>query len=187
MVEPQTFVERRRIEHLQKELHWYAIHVTAQHERKVAVGLQALGFETYVPVRRELHRWSDRKKWVDVVLAPNLVFVRLAMCNKMQVYTSRAVQYFICAPGQHQPSIIHDEQMSEFIRMTQTAEKVDLTQQPLQKGDRVRVLEGPLIGCEGELLRLDGETRLVVRLGDMFAATTMISPEQVELVARANE
>ena len=44
---------------------------------KVAAKLNKMSVANYVPVQQEEHQWSDRKKKIDRVVIPMVVFVRL--------------------------------------------------------------------------------------------------------------
>ena len=57
---------------------WVATLVQMNYEKKVAAKLDKMGIANYVPVQREEHQWSDRKKKIDRVVIPMVVFVRLA-------------------------------------------------------------------------------------------------------------
>ena len=46
-------------------LFWFVAYVRSCQERRVADLLAAQGIETYVPVQKERHKWSDRVKIVD--------------------------------------------------------------------------------------------------------------------------
>src|SRR3954454_4441256 len=57
---------------------WYAAHTRSNFEKRVASELQMKGVEAYLPAWREVHRWKDRNKEVEVPLFPGYVFVRIA-------------------------------------------------------------------------------------------------------------
>ncbi len=61
------------------EQRWYALHTRARHERVVEHRLREQGMETFLPTVRETHRWSDRKKVVEVPLFSCYVFVRCVL------------------------------------------------------------------------------------------------------------
>jgi hypothetical protein len=50
----------------QEEMRWYALHTRARHEKAIERRLRDQGMETFVPTTTEVHRWSDRKKKVEV-------------------------------------------------------------------------------------------------------------------------
>ena len=54
---------------------WYVALVRMHHEKKVSEYLNKVGIENFVPVQKEIHQWSDRRKLVESVLLPMMVFV----------------------------------------------------------------------------------------------------------------
>ena len=63
----------------QGEMCWYALHTRARHEKTVERRLRDQGMETFLPTTLEVHRWSDRKKKVEVPLFSCYVFIRCAL------------------------------------------------------------------------------------------------------------
>lgn len=57
---------------------WVAALVQMNREKKVAAKLDKMGIANYVPVQQEEHQWSDRKKKIDRIVIPMVVFVRLS-------------------------------------------------------------------------------------------------------------
>ena len=57
---------------------WYVALVRMHHEKKVAERLDKMGIENFVPVQQEIHQWSDRRKVVESVLLPMMVFVHFS-------------------------------------------------------------------------------------------------------------
>lgn len=55
---------------------WVAVLVQMNCEKKAATQLGKVGYETYIPAQQEVHQWSDRKKKVDRLIMPMVVFVR---------------------------------------------------------------------------------------------------------------
>ena len=166
-----------------QQTRWYVLSVKLFHERRIARLLNEKGLETYVPVRRELHTWSDRKKWIDRVLAPQLVFVRIAMKDKNLVFVDRFVVKYVSLPKTSKPASIPEEQMNAFMTLTRhSQEEISMIQSPLHKGDKVLILSGSLIGLEGELLRIDGKTQVLVRLNDALSAVVTLASDMVEKI-----
>ena len=62
---------------LTSEPQWVALYTNPRAEKKVDQNLREAGFESYLPLRRELHTWSDRKKWVETPLLKSYAFVRI--------------------------------------------------------------------------------------------------------------
>ena len=58
---------------------WIAVLVQVNCEKKAATRLGKIGYETYIPTQQEVHQWSDRKKKVDRLIMPMVVFVRASL------------------------------------------------------------------------------------------------------------
>ncbi|HEY4197452.1 MAG TPA: transcription termination/antitermination NusG family protein [Mucilaginibacter sp.] len=43
---------------------WYPVYTHPRAEKKACEALLKKGIETYLPLRRQLKQWSDRKKWI---------------------------------------------------------------------------------------------------------------------------
>ena len=56
------------------KLNWYVAYVKSCSEFKVAEFLEKFGYEYYLPVKREVHQWSDRKKIVRKLVLPRMIF-----------------------------------------------------------------------------------------------------------------
>ena len=61
---------------------WVAALVQMNCEKKVAAKLDKMDIANYVPVQQEEHQWSDRKKKIDRVVMPMVVFVVLPKMKK---------------------------------------------------------------------------------------------------------
>src|SRR3954470_7542837 len=94
-----------------EELRWYALHTRARHERVAEHRLREQGMETFLPTVRETHRWSDRKKVVEVPLFSCYVFVRCALNadERTKVYRVESALGFVGTRGAGVP--IPDEQI----------------------------------------------------------------------------
>ena len=57
--------------------HWYAAYVRLYHEKKISIQLSKMGIENFLPVQEEIHQWSDRRKKIERILIPMIVFVRV--------------------------------------------------------------------------------------------------------------
>ena len=46
--------------------HWYAIYTRSRSEKAVNTELSLTGIESYLPLKKTIRIWSDRKKMVEV-------------------------------------------------------------------------------------------------------------------------
>lgn len=93
---------------------WYVALVRMHHEKKVADRLSEMGIESFVPIQQEVRQWSDRRKVVDRVLLPMMVFVHVDPRRRMEVFTIPAVSRYMVLRGESSPAVIPDEQMNRF-------------------------------------------------------------------------
>jgi transcription antitermination factor NusG len=144
----------------QDELCWYALHTKARHERAVEWRLRDQGMETFLPTMVEVHRWSDRKKKVEVPLFSCYVFVRCALNaeDRARVYRIESVHGFVGSRGVSLP--IPAEQI-ESIRKVLTQAAVR-SHPFLQAGQRVRIRGGAMDGVEGVFLSENGDHSLII-------------------------
>ena len=56
---------------------WYALRTRSRHEKIVVQRLEERAVTTFLPVVTEVHRWSDRKKSVQVPLFSGYVFAKI--------------------------------------------------------------------------------------------------------------
>ena len=160
---------------------WYVARVRSCQEKNVAASLAASGVEAYLPARREVHRWSDRRKVVEVLLIPRFVFVRCTEAERRSALAADPrISGFLSSEGK--PSVVRDLEMDAFRRMVDSGGSVKVSAGELAPGDRVRVMDGPLAGLECELVSVSGGRCLAVRLGLLGTATMDLDLETVEKI-----
>src|SRR5882757_948543 len=140
------------------EARWYALHTRSRHERVVEHRLREQGMETFLPTIRETHRWSDRKKSVDVPLFSCYVFVRCALSEKDRTLVYRALGFV----GTRGTGVAIPDEQNEDIR-TALSQTAPCRSHPFLKvGQRVRVCGGAMDGVEGVFLSENGDQSLVI-------------------------
>lgn len=146
-----------------EELRWYALHTRARHERVVEHRLREQSMETFLPTVEEVHRWSDRKKKVEVPLFSCYVFVRCALNpqDRARIYRVDSVLGFVGTRGVGTP--IPDEQI-ENVRTLLSQERPCRSHPFLKVGQRVRVRGGALDGVEGVFLSENGDRSLIISI-----------------------
>jgi transcription termination/antitermination protein NusG len=142
---------------------WYAVQTRARHERMVAQRLRERAVNTFLPLMTEVHRWSDRKKTVEVPLFGCYLFARIAAdsVERLRVLRVEGVLNLVGSHGEGTP--IPDEQI-ESIQML-IKERAPWHSHPFLKvGQRVRIRSGALDGMEGVLLSHNGDRTLVITI-----------------------
>jgi len=141
--------------------HWFALQTRARHEKVVAQRLCDRGVTTFLPLFRGVHRWSDRRKTVELPLFSCYVFAKLVPRNdqRLRVLLVDGVLRFVGPSGQG--ITIPEEQIDALRKVVN--EQLPYSSHPFLKiGQRVRIRSGALYGVEGILISRSGESTLVV-------------------------
>lgn len=85
--------------------------------------------------------------------------------------------------GESSPAVIPDEQMARFRFMLDYSEEaICMNSSPLARGEKVRVVKGPLTGLVGELVNVDGKSKIAVRLNMLGCACVNMPIGYVEAI-----
>ncbi len=159
--------------------HWFVAHTRYfRQEMKVGEWLSGHGFENFVPtVQTRITRREQRgSRAGERPAVPNYVFVRVdkaTACSFVSDY-KLPMQYLTdCAT--HKMMVVPDKAMDDFRRVFDySIEEGGLVDQPLELGERVRVIEGPLKDVEGFVAELQGRYYVVVDILGMIWAKARI-------------
>ncbi len=159
---------------------WFAVWTRSRQEKSAATMLATLGVPHFLPLKSEVHQWSDRKQTVAMPLFSGYLFVHinLARDSRLRVLNAAGIAGFV--GNQQGPSPIPDHEI-EDIRTVLEA-RVECTVIPLlNEGDRVRVLRGPLAGVEGRLIRSNSSSRLSISIETIHKSLMVnVSRQDVE-------
>ena len=161
---------------------WLVAMVKLFHEKKTAERLSNMGIETYLPVQRQIRPWSDRKKEIDQVLTPMMLFVYVDSQEQKEVLMLSSVSRYMVLRNEHAPAVVPDIQMERFMFLLDHSEEAVNIGETLQAGDLVRVVKGPLKGLEGEFVSVNGKTKIAVRIDLLGTASVDISADSVEKI-----
>ncbi len=165
---------------------WLVAYVRLFHEKKTSERLTQMGIENYVPIQKEVRQWSDRRKTVERVVIPMMIFVHVTTEERSLVVNLPAVSRYMVLRGTSSPAVIPDTQMERFRFMLDFSdETVSLSNELFSPGEQVRVVKGPLSGLEGELITLEGKSKVLVRLDMLGCAQVDIPIGYIEKIKAA--
>ena len=148
------------------EARWYAVKTRSRHEKLVAHQLQNQGVATFLPLITQVHRWSDRKKMVQVPLFPGYAFVQVVPSAEQYVRILRVhgISNFVGVRGQASP--IPEKQIVD-IQLLLTSNAAYSICPFLKVGQKVRIRGGCLDGVEGLLIARNGDRNLLISVEPM--------------------
>lgn len=176
---------------------WFVVLVGHNGERAVGRRLGERGYEVYVALQREVRVWRDgRRREVDRVVIPSVVFVRCGEGERRDVVKVQGVSRFLmnrAGAGGVCPAVVPDVQMDRLRFMLGATDRpVEFVERPLRVGMQVRVVRGSLRGLVGEVVYAAepevgvaddvSSARLLIRLDILGCATVKISPLDLQTI-----
>jgi len=154
---------------------WYGLQTRPRHEKIVVQRLEERGVTTLLPLVTEVHRWSDRKKTVEVPLFSCYVFAKFAPNREERLRILRVEGVFGLVGARGEGTPIPDEQI-EAVRSVVSGQLPWSSHPFLKIGQRVRIRSGALNGVEGILVSRNGDRTLVISV-DAIQRSLAVSVE----------
>jgi transcriptional antiterminator RfaH len=123
------------------------------------------GFEVYLPLHRQFKQWSDRKKWVEEPFIKSYLFVHIKEHEQTEVLMTKGVSRFIYFSGK--VASMPDRQIDELKLLMASSLELEITEEHLQPGEKIRIKAGPLKGLTGEIISYRSQKQLVLRLENL--------------------
>lgn len=130
---------------------WYALETRHRYEEKVVRQLSRMGIETFLPQRKEIHDWSDRRKALSVPLFAGYAFVRLNQSRDTRLRVLRTAGVIGLVSAQGRAVAVPAAQVEHLRQLLQHNLPCSM-HAFLRAGQRIRVRGGCLNGVEGILL-----------------------------------
>jgi len=145
---------------------WYAVYTKINGEKKIQANLQEQNIECYLPLRKTLRQWSDRKKWVEEPLFRSYIFVKASHIEFFDVLSVPGVVCYVSFGGRAQPiPEFQIENVKTFVK--QKEKEIILTRENIERGLKAEVLIGPMKGVQGEVVQICGQYRILIRVESM--------------------
>lgn len=147
---------------------WYPVYTHARAEKKAYQALAKKGIAVYLPIRKTLKQWSDRKKWVDEPFIKSYLFVYIDPHEQTEVLMTRGIARFIYFSGRI--ASMPDRQIDDLKLVLASAIDIEITEENLLPGERVRIKAGPLKDLEGEIVEYRTQKQLALRFDNIGCA-----------------
>lgn len=143
--------------------HWHVIYTRSRAEKKVVEELIFKKIDCFLPLQKKLRQWKDRKKWVEMPLMTGYCFVNISRKEYEEVLKTNHVVCFITFEGK--AAVVPDYQIEAIKKMLKQYDfEVTVSPETFETGKRVEVIEGPLIGLQGELIEARGKNKFTLRI-----------------------
>jgi transcriptional antiterminator RfaH len=137
---------------------WHAIYARINHEKTIENELLQKNIEVYLPKKRVLHQWSDRKRWIEEPLFRPYLFVYVSPKEYQKVLETPSVISYVCFCGK--AATIPQDQIDIIKILINEQFTFDVTTTPFKSSQRVKVVCGPLKGFCGEIVEYKNKHRI---------------------------
>ena len=155
---------------------WYALYVKSRTEKKVAIELEGIGIDFYLPLEKRLRQWSDRKKWVEEPLFRSYIFVHITPKEYYKVLQIRGAVKYISFEGKAVP--VPQQQIDAIKIYLREIDPVQNEDVVWEEGKEVEVMAGNLIGLKGILIKAKGKNRVKVEIEVVGSAIILNIPRK---------
>ena len=177
----QCYQGERRANEDNSHREWFAAYTMSRHEKRIASLCDRIGIEQFLPLYTSQRSWKNRTIVdLQMPLFPNYIFVRLLPEDHGPLM--RLPGLLSTVGNALGPVVIPDGDM-ELLRRIIACKTIE-PHQPMAKGDKVRVMRGPLAGVVGVVLKKGNGLRFIVTLEMTSKSVSLqIDASALELIA----
>jgi transcription antitermination factor NusG len=158
-----------------KEKQWHVVYTRSRAEKKVQTELSIKNIENFLPMQKRLRQWKDRKKWVEMPLMSGYCFVNINRKEYDIVLQTNNVVGYVRFEGK--AAIVPETQIDSLKQMLKQFDfEVTITSENFVPGKLVEVIEGPMIGLRGELVKAHGKNKFIIRFNQIKSVVSVEIP-----------
>ena len=144
-----------------KSTKWIVVYTKPKHEKVVRDELVKNKFEVYLPLLRKRKKWSDRKKWVEFPLFRSYLFIKTDPKHSIRISKINGVVRVV--KFGKRIALVSNKELDAINKMVEGGFE-PRAENYFLKGNPVIVEHGPLKGLVGEVLSIENQNRLVMRI-----------------------
>lgn len=163
---------------------WFAARTRANQELSLRDSLKKRDVTHYLPTHIVIRRVKDRVKRVEVPIVNNLIFVRATKQQAFALVKDHALKlHYIRDSETGSLLVVPDKQMEDFMFvMDLSPTAVRCCESACAPGDKVRIIKGQLSGVEGEMVRVEGKTHVVIRIPQVLIVSVKVPKSYLEKI-----
>jgi transcriptional antiterminator RfaH len=141
---------------------WYPIYTRSRAEKKTQEALAKKNITTYLPLKKVLKQWSDRKKIIEEPLLKSYLFIYISSKEYNEVLMTYGITRFIYFSGKI--ASIPNIQLEDLRLLLANATELEVIEHNISLGEKVLIKAGPFKGIIAELVSLKSKKSIVLRL-----------------------
>jgi transcriptional antiterminator NusG len=159
---------------------WYCVHTRSRHEDAVYQRLSDKRMQAFLPKLEVWSRRRDRRKKIQKALFPGYLFVyeNLELRRGLEILKTPGVVKIL---GNEAGPMPVPEIQIESIKKILDGKSAVSSFPYLKEGQLVRVVDGPLRGCEGFLIKIKEEKEKLVISIDLLQRSVSVEIESASV------
>lgn len=126
---------------------WLVFYTKPRAEKKAEAELKSIQIEVYLPLQKVIRKWSDRKKTIEEPLFKSYIFARVNEKERLMCLVANSIVRNVSFSGKI--AVVPDWQIESIKKSLEKRNEDILLSTTFKKGDRVRIIAGPLEGIQG--------------------------------------
>ncbi len=156
---------------------WHVLYVKSRHERKVDNLLKEAGVQSFLPLVKTVRTWSDRKKIIEMPLFPSYVFVKIENAKDFHnAFSINGACTFIKCGNTYATIRESEIEKIKFLLDADDIEDIQNSTERLEKGEIAKIQYGAFTGMECEILKVNNNNKIVVRMDSINQNITATLP-----------
>ena len=164
---------------------WFVLYTRSGCEKRVTELLEKKHFEAYFPLTKIQRHWTDRKKVTLLPLFNSYVFVNASEEEHVRIRQTDGVINFL--HWLNKPAVIRQDEVDTIKKFLVEYDIVKLEKTSINLNDRVRIINGPLMMWEGNVVEIRTTTVKIILPSLGYALVAEISKDTPESVMALQE
>jgi len=158
---------------------WFPFYTKSRFEKKALINLEKAGYEAYLPLKKTMRNWSDRKKMVEIPLFSSYIFVRVPQYKLHDIMQINGIVRYITF--NRQPAIVRDSEIEMIKLVLSDKTEVEVVDGFLKEGVEVSIISGVLKGYKGRVVDMSGNKKVILEI-ESINKTMLVTVDKSSLV-----
>ncbi len=152
---------------------WFAIYTRPKAEKKVKEQLLKINIGTYLPLKKELRQWKDRKKWIETPLFSSYIFVKI-IANEYYIIPRNIIGFVKYVSIGGNLIAVRNEEIETVKKLLEySSNNIEATNKIIKLGTEVEIISGQLKGLRGKLLNYSGLHKIAINIETIGSILTV--------------
>jgi transcriptional antiterminator RfaH len=156
---------------------WYLVYTRPKHEKKVHNCLADKKVTSFLPTKKVLRTWGDRRKFVDEPLFPSYVFIYVRDMHDYYCGIDATGALYYVRTGK-EISRVSDTIVDSIKLATSHTSEIEVSDFYFKPGHRVVISKGALTGLTCEVVKYNNNRKLLIRVELLQRNMLLSMPEE---------